>query len=38
MDPQALYLIVLGRMHVTEFRISTNDVTVVTESDGAEIV
>src|SRR5260221_5684109 len=36
--PHALYLILLGRMHVIEFRISANDVTVVTESDGAEIV
>lgn len=38
MDPQALYLIVMGRMHVTESRISANDVKLVTESDGAEIV
>jgi len=37
MDSQALYLIVLGRMHVTEFRISANDVTLFTGCDGAEV-
>ena len=37
MDSQALYLIVLKRMHATGFRISANDVMLVTE-DGAEVL
>lgn len=37
MDFQALYLIVLGVMHVTDFRIPTNEVTMTVEFDDIEM-